>query len=60
MVCPADENPPTAVALFAPLFAAIPMATDCVPCPPCAAFEPIATEFAPWFEFPATYPIATD
>ena len=35
------------VALLPPLFAAIPTATDCDPCPPCAAFDPIATEDAP-------------
>ena len=48
------------VALLPPLFAAIPTATDCDPCPPCAAFDPIATEDAPWFEYPATYPMAID
>ena len=46
-VCGAVANPPNAVALLAELFAAIPIATDCVPCPPCAALEPMATELAP-------------
>ena len=42
----ADAYVPIPIELFPVLFAANPIATDCVACPDCAALDPIAIAFA--------------